>query len=184
MKVKYIDESISKKVSYDKFIYEKINNDFFKGYIGLIDIGNISIDDYYVPRENREDDCIVSSNYKYLRIFLEDKNYAIIAVYSDNLEFIEFYIDVVNGVKIDSKKNLPYIEDLYLDIVYTYKDEIIILDEDELENAYLNMEINKDTYDNVLQIKDEILDFLDNKEYMDKLKMYCKNELDRLLAKL
>ena len=184
MKIKYIDESVSKKILQDRFTYERLDDEMFKGYVGLVDIGNISVEDYYVPRENREDDCIVSSNYKYLRIFVEDKNYAILAIYTDNLEFIEFYIDIVDRVLLDKKTNIPYIEDLYLDIVYTFKDEIVILDEDELENALKDKKIDENKYNLVIQTKNHIMNYLYDIDYMNKLKEYCNYQLKRLLLKL
>ena len=54
-------------------------------------------------------------------------------------EIIEWYFDVIN--KSGLENNIPYIEDLYLDIVITYLGEIFVLDEDELHQAF----VNKDT---------------------------------------
>lgn len=184
MKIKYINESITRKVATHRYTYEKVDNEYLKGYISLVDIGDKINESMYVPRENREDDCVVSANYKYLRLFYENKKYAIVAAYNDKLEFIEFYIDVINEMKIDNITKLPYIEDLYLDFVYTYKDEILILDEDELENAYLKKEINQYKYNLAIQTKNEILSLLKDKKYMKRLKDYCSTELNRLLLKL
>ena len=184
MKIKYIDESISKKIVYDRFTYKKIDDEFFKGYVGLVDIGNISVENHYVPRENREDDCIVSSNYKYLRIFIENKNYAILAIYNDKLEFIEFYIDIVDRLLIDKNSHLPYIEDLYLDIVYTFKNEIVILDEDELENALEKHIIDDEKYNLAINTKNEVMKYLNDIEYMEKIKKYCNEHLKEMLLNL
>ena len=54
---------------------------------------------------------------------------------------VEVYCDMTKGAGIE--ENVPYIEDLYLDIVFTDEMEEYDLDEDELEEALNTNKITK-----------------------------------------
>ena len=129
-----------------------MNDSFFEGYRGIIEIKKVK-ENWLVPREGREPDCILANDYKFFRLFPCHKHYAILAIYDEKFRFLEFYIDVIKDVQFDEQEKLPYMQDLYLDIVYTNLDEIIILDEDELEEALLKKEMTLEEYHMVLNTK-------------------------------
>ena len=182
MKIRLIDDSLNDKILVRNNYFEELNDDRYVGYIGVTDIIETS-EDIYVPREGREDECIFASGMKRLRIFPTNTNYTINAVYDSNFNFIEFYIDIVNKVGLN-EDNIPYMEDLFLDIVFTHKDEIIILDEDELDEALDENVISQEQYNMCLKQKDELVSILSNKEESEALKEYCHKELLRLYSKL
>ena len=182
MKIRLIDDSLNPKILMRNNYFEEVNDDRYVGYIGVTDIIKTS-EEVYVPREGRKPECILASGMKRLRVFPTNTNYTINAVYDNKFNFIEFYIDIVNKVGVN-QDNIPYMEDLYLDIVYTHKDEIIILDEDELEAALNNNEISKEQYDICIKQKDELVSILSNKKEAEALKEYCHNQLLRLYSKL
>lgn len=153
------------------------------GYIGVTDIYEVS-HKVMVPREGREDDCILDNGYKRLRIFPNDKNFAINAIFDEKLNFIEFYIDIIKGINVDVKTNVPYMEDLYLDVVYTNKNEIIILDEDELDEALKSNDISKLEYNTSIKTRNEIVTYLSTISNANDLIKYCYNHLKRLLLEL
>lgn len=182
MKIRLIDDSLNPKILMRNTYFEEVNDDRYVGYIGVTDIIYTS-EEVYVPREGRKPECILASGMKRLRVFPTNTHYTINAVYDSNFNFIEFYIDIVNKVGLN-KENVPYMEDLFLDIVFTHKDEILILDEDELDEALDNNEISKEQYDMCLKQKDELVNILSNKQESEALKKYCHNELLRLYSKL
>ena len=182
MKIRLIDDSSNKKILKKRNYFEKVNDDRYVGYIAVTDIIETS-EDMYVPREGREDECIFASGMKRLRVFPTNAHYTINAVYDSNFNFIEFYMDISNKVGIN-EDNIPYMEDLYLDVVYTRKDEIIILDEDELNEALNNNEISKEQYNMCIKQKDELVTLFSNKKESEALKEYCNNQLLRLYNKL
>lgn len=153
------------------------------GYMGITNIFRVERA-VMVPRDGRQPDCILDKGYKRLRVLPIDKNYAINAIFDDKLNFIEFYIDIIRCVKLEDKTNVPYMEDLYVDIVYTNKDEIIILDEDELEEALLQSEITKEEYNLVNITKKEVVSMLSNTLKAHELISYCSDNLERLLPKV
>lgn len=161
LKKHFSDGSRSSKIlkSDFKYVYDEIED--FKGYITLLKIKEVSKVGY-VPRENREDDCIVNKGYTWLSIYPIDKNYAITAMFNDKDEIVEWYFDITNGAGIEN--DIPFIEDLYLDVVVTYLNEIIVLDKDELEQAYNEKDITKEQFELALRVGEEIV-----KKYSDKL---------------
>lgn len=183
MKIRYIDERINTNILEKDVYYESVNDNMFNGYISAVDIYKV---DHIVkvPRDNRPDECILADGYKRFRILPIDKHYAINAMYDENFNFVEFYIDLIRCVKVEEKTNVPYMEDLYLDIVYTHKDEIIILDEDELETALKEKEISQEDYDNVINAKNEIITLLSDTKKAHNLISYCTDNLYRLFDKM
>lgn len=152
------------------------------GYIGITDICKVD-HAVMVPREGREDDCILADGYKRIRVFPIDKNFAINAIFDEKSSFVEFYMDMIKNIKLD-EDNIPYMEDLYLDVVYTNKDEILIFDEDELEDALVQSKITKSEYDLSIRAKNEVVEFLKDIGKANSLKSYCYDNLIRLLPKV
>ena len=95
-------------------------------------------------------------------------------VYDDKKEIVEWYFDVaLNTGTID---NIPYEDDLYLDMVITPEGEEIVLDEDELLEAYNSKEIG----DRELKLAYDTLDILEERYACDF--EYLKEFTDRLCA--
>lgn len=158
------------------FIYEEFDD--FKGYISILKINKVK-KQVYVPRENREDDCILNKDYIWLSIYPVEKDYTIIAVYDENLNIVEWYFDVVNSVGLED--NVPFMEDLYLDIVVTYLGEIIVLDKDELEYAYKSKEITKKQYELAVSIGNMIIEKYSDIKEIKKLKNFTRKCLDKMI---
>ena len=95
-------------------------------------------------------------------------------VYDDKKEIVEWYFDVaLNTGTID---NIPYEDDLYLDMVITPEGEEIVLDKDELLEAYNSKEIG----DRELKLAYDVLDIIEERYACDF--EYLKEFTDRLCA--
>ena len=70
---------------------------------------------------------------------------------------------------LDEESNIPYYDDLYLDITINKEGKINILDEDELLDALNKKEISKEEFDLANRTKDLLLDSIKNKsnKYMN-----------------
>ncbi|MBR3840407.1 MAG: DUF402 domain-containing protein [Erysipelotrichales bacterium] len=99
--------------------------------------------------------CIADTNYTWFQIGLKDKHYWITAMYDNHDTLVQIYFDVsnYNYVSYDA-----YFEDLYLDVVLLPNNEIYILDEDELEEAYINHDITDEQYILAKNTCEEIVD--------------------------
>ncbi|MEN2767151.1 DUF402 domain-containing protein [Ornithinibacillus xuwenensis] len=97
-----------------------------------INYGNISV-------------CILNHHYSWLQQLPDKKHFAITTIFDDKGKVVQWYIDICyqNGVE----NGVPFLDDLYLDVVVLPTGEIILLDEDELEDALLSGDIDRNLYD-------------------------------------
>ena len=105
---------------------------------------------------------VIDNGYYIVEILPKKENYAIRVYLDEEKNILEYYIDITNGCGIDTDSKVPYYDDLYLDITVTNND-IEILDEDELENAYQNKDIDVDTYNIAIDTKNQLLEEIKNK---------------------
>ena len=70
----------------------------------------------------------------------KNKDYMVTAMYDENLNLIEFYIDMIEKVGV-TQEGIPYMHDLFLDVVITCDREVYILDQEELYEALKNKDI-------------------------------------------
>lgn len=174
MKIKYVTD-INSRVTEKKVKSIKVKNDIFDGYITLIDIKKVS-EEKYVPRYNNKTQKIIGNNNKWILLYPKDKGYTITAMYDENLNFIEFYIDMVDKVMI-TQENIPYMYDLYLDVVITYDMEVYILDQDELYEALKSKDITPLQYEKASKTAEYVISKYSKKENFEKLKEFCSEYL-------
>lgn len=72
-----------------------------------------------------------------------------------------YYFDITRQNGFDKQVKSPYYDDLYLDVVLKDKN-IRVLDEDELEIALEEKNINKEEYELAIKTKNELIKSLKN----------------------
>ncbi len=166
-KVKEITESIYKNKYFD--------NGEFKGNISLVKI--LDADREWVVEKGTPDErCILGKNLKWLEIYPDDANYCITAIYDKSNKIVEWYIDIADS--LGTENGIPYEDDLYLDVVLLPSKKAILLDEDELEEAFENKMITKKQYDLSYNIANEILQ--EGIKRIDDLTSFCNKYLNIL----
>ena len=150
------------------------NNSDFTGDIALIKF-NKMYKPYMVENINL---CMANDNYKWLEFYDYSKKYRLTAMYDDKNEIVEWYFDIAR--KIGKENEMPYEDDLYLDIVVTPKGDIILLDEDELKEALSRMEITNLEYENAYKEAEQLMNKLKNNR--DKMKQYTDKYLEIMLG--
>ena len=113
-------------------------------------------------------------------LFPNNKSYTITAMYDENLNLIEFYIDMIDKIGM-TNEGIPYMHDLFLDVVITYEREVYILDQDELYEALQNKEITPKQYDLANKTSKEVISFYTNKKNFEDLRNYCDKYLRKML---
>lgn len=129
-------------------------------------------EDYYVivkkfkkviePFITLNGNCLIDNGYYIFEIIPKNENYTIRIFVNDNKEILEYYFDITYKNGLDEETNIPYYEDLYLDITVK-NDKIEVLDEDELQEALDNKEITKEQFDLANKTKDELIKTIKNK---------------------
>ncbi len=127
------------------------NNDDFKGDLYLNNFKKVS-----KPMILEKGLCILNTNYKWLEFYDYNSRIRLSAVYDDKNEMVEWYFDIARG--IGKENGIPYEDDMYLDVVLTPKGEVILLDEDEFEEAYSKLEMTKQEYDEAYKITYDLMD--------------------------
>ena len=139
------------RLSYDEWkciiskdIFGKIvNSELFNGYIGLIDIKEVS--KIQTWKFNGKDVVVCDKGRKWLSILPQNGWYCITAMMDENEKILLWYIDMIatQGIDVDG---VPYFDDLYLDLV-VYPDGTIIVDDmDELEEALSKKDITQEQF--------------------------------------
>lgn len=81
------------------------------------------------------DTCLVDDGYKCMMYLPVGKTWCLSVFIDNNNKIIEWYFDMTKMNALDNKDK-PYFLDLYLDIAVSAKGFLVILDEDELDEAY------------------------------------------------
>ena len=117
--------------------------DFFKGYIGLLEIGEVS--EKQIWKFNGEAITVCDNGLKWLSILPQNDFYCITTMLNANNDILLWYIDMIAAQGIDAD-GIPYFDDLYLDLVVYPDGTIIVDDRDELEDALLAKDITQEQF--------------------------------------
>ncbi len=174
LKKRYADRYVGYRVkkSEQKVIFA--NDDYFTGDIYFYDF--IEVKDKIVIPNGK---CIMDNNYKWLEFYDYNSKIKLTAIYDENKQIIEWYFDIAR--RIGKENNVPYEDDLYLDVVVTPTGEIILLDEDELQDAYDRLEVNKEDYNMAYHEANQLIKKLENNK--DKLEQFTNKYLDEFQVK-
>lgn len=151
---------------------KSINKEEFTGDIYLNNFKKVA-----TPYMLENGVCLQDSNYKWLEFYNYNAKVLLTAMYNQNNEIIEWYFDIARS--IGKENNIPYEDDLYLDVLVTSNGEIILLDEDELKEAYERLEITKEEYEEAYKIANDLIKKV--KGNKEKLKKFTDKYLNDML---
>ena len=138
----------------NEYQQKRVDNELFNGYVSLVKI--INVEHPWIVSDDEETRCILDENYHWLEIYPDNKNYAITAMFNTENKVVEWYFDMTkyNGIE----DGIPYIMDLYLDLVFKSNGKWIVLDEDELQDALETNDITKEDFDLAYKTMNEIIE--------------------------
>jgi len=128
---------------------------------------------WFVPRANGEE-CNLDDNYKWLQLYGVESNAVVTAIFDDKDNFVESYFDICSNMY--TEEEVPYAEDLYLDVVQTKEGDFIILDEDELEGAKDTGDITEEEYRIAKRVCERIIDKYGKENNLIEIEKYCLKE--------
>lgn len=168
------------KLSYDewkcietkKLKGKRVNTDFFKGYIGILEIEKVT--EKQIWRFNDEDIIVCDNGLKWLSILPQDDFYCITAMMNENNDILLWYIDMIAEQGID-EDSVPYFDDLYLDLVVYPTGMIKVDDMDELEEALARKEITEEQFNVAINTSNKLNNgLLSNIDTFVDFTMKCK----------
>lgn len=144
MKRTFADRPNWRRVIDKRFKLTFIENESFQGYVSFIYIDKVR-EPLKIEVAGKEL-CLADNGFIWMQHFPSACNYALTTMIDNQGEIVQWYFDICTGNKIDSAE-IPYYDDLYLDVVLLPSGEILLLDEDELLEALENKDITKEQYD-------------------------------------
>src|SRR5574344_415604 len=148
----------------DKIIKEE--NEEFNGFFYCIFVEEVN--KKFVASHGDYEKLILDDNYTWLQIVPLDKHYVTTVIFNEKKEIVQWYIDItnMNGVNLDNKL---FYDDMYLDVIVDEDGSIILVDEDELNDALSNNLITSQQYKEAYKNARDIMDKLKEKG-LNKLK--------------
>ena len=143
LKKRFVTRENWTRIEHRDFYNTYISDETFKGYIALLNVNKVK-EPLWTTHANKKV-CIVDDGYAWLQQLPENEHFAITTMFNEHNEIIQWYIDITthNGVE----HGVPYMEDLFLDLIVFPSGEIIKKDIDEIEEAFKGGMINQDQYD-------------------------------------
>lgn len=89
---------------------------------------------------------IVEKGYRWVQIAREGAFVWLTAMFDERGQFLQMYFDVTAGNRFDTPDD-PSFRDMYLDVVVTPAGEIMVLDQDELDEALAQGKITPEEHD-------------------------------------
>lgn len=143
LKRKFGDRSGWKRILKRRYAQSYLDTSEFKGYITLLN--TIKVTEPLFVNYDGKKVCIVDDGYMWLQQFPLEKNHSVTTMFDANGDIVQWYVDICYKNSIEN--NIPWMDDLYLDIVLLPSGDVIEKDADELEVAYSKGIIDKFLYD-------------------------------------
>lgn len=132
---------------------KQINDDFFNGYIGIIEIEEVS--EKQIWTFDGEDITVCDKGLKWLSILPQNDFYCITAMLNKENHILLWYIDMIANQGIDPD-GIPYFDDLYLDLVVYPNGTIKVDDMDELEEALAVNDITQEQFNLAIRTSNKL----------------------------
>lgn len=149
-----------------EYSQKRVDEEFFKGYVALVKIKDVQ--NPLIVNDGEKDVCIKNNDYEWIEVYPDNEHYAVTIMFDNNDNLIQWYFDIAKEIGIEN--NIPYEDDLYVDIVITPNGRKEILDEEELMDALNKNEITQEdvelVYETVKLIEDK---FVNNFSYLTDL---------------
>lgn len=157
LKKRYAVLHIKEKVTNFEYKNFHVKDEYFTGDIYFYHFTE-GVKKFVIPNGR----CILDENYKWLEFYDYSSKIKLTAFYDDKNVISEWYFDIAR--EIGKENGLPYEDDMYLDVLVTHNGEIILLDEDELQEALNKMQITKEEYEDAYKETYQLMDRLQNKK--------------------
>ena len=115
----------------------------FKGYVTKLHLIKVKKPLYVFMHRNKLK--VADDGYVWYMLFPDDKHYSLTAMADNEGNIVQFYFDIVFKNELN-EDGIPGFDDLFLDVVFTKKDSIL-LDEEDLSAALREGLIDPDTAD-------------------------------------
>ncbi|UOQ46848.1 DUF402 domain-containing protein [Gracilibacillus caseinilyticus] len=131
LKRRYGDRSGWSRILERKYSQTYLESDEFRGYLSLLN--TIKVNEPLSVHYGEKNICIVDDGYMWLQQFPLDRNHAVTTMFDANGNIVQWYIDICLCIGIEN--GIPWMDDLFLDLILLPSGEIFEKDADELDDA-------------------------------------------------
>ena len=144
IKRKFADSPNWARIINKRFKITYIENQNFKGHVSAIFLDKVR--QPLIKNMLGKDYCLADDGYIWLQQLPTEGNFCITTMFNNKQEIVQWYIDIIKGQGV-TENGIAYFDDLFLDVVVLPEGQVLLLDEDELEEALNNNEVTKQEYD-------------------------------------
>src|SRR5574344_980183 len=153
MKRKFADYPTMERVTEKEYINRYVKDKYFEGNVGLLKM--LKVSEPKIVEKDGVSLVIADNNYKWLEMYPNDYKVAMTVCYNSENQIIEWYFDIIKATGIEN--GIPYVDDLYLDVVVLSDGAIMVLDEDELQEALETKDITQEDYEMAYSIANDLI---------------------------
>ncbi len=148
-----------------------------EGVVSLLQIQKVT-EPLMVPGENGEKVLIADAGYSWLQVAFREQFFWATVMFDKEGRFMQGYFDITAGNIFDDTDN-PKFRDMYLDLVLLDDGRILVLDGDELEEAFKESEITEEQYRKTIEEGEKLHRFLQEsgKDFLQ----FCREWRETLL---
>ena len=152
-----------------------IKEESFEGGAGLITFTGLAEPEMVDSPKGKL--CIADNGYQWLELAPKEGNFVITTMFIGDRIF-QHYVDITLRNEISPTGDAVFY-DLFLDVVADADGKAMIIDEDELLEAYKDGVIDAEEYDLARTVASQVLDlFSKNRDNLEALIRKCRNELN------
>ncbi|HWO75330.1 MAG TPA: DUF402 domain-containing protein [Bacillus sp. (in: firmicutes)] len=167
LKRKWGDRAGWKRVIERTYKQAYLDTNEFAGYITLLNIKKVSEPAF--AKYDEEEICIADNGYIWLQQFPLNAYHTVTTTFDSTGKVVQWYIDICIQTGVNNK-GVPWMDDLFLDIVVLPSGKMFQLDAEELEEALEKGIINQDAYDLAWKEADRITQLIEFNNF-DLLKL-------------
>ncbi|TYR74507.1 DUF402 domain-containing protein [Rossellomorea vietnamensis] len=161
LKRKYGNRQGWKRILEKEYAQSFLKTDSFRGAIALLH--TVKVAHPLIVGYGGHTHCIADDGYMWLHQFPEGKNHVVTTMFDEKGAIVQWYIDIC--AKNHFEDEVPWMEDLYLDLVVLPSGRVIEKDVDELEEAFSMGKIDQKLYDLAWKEQKEILHLIKSGEF-------------------
>jgi len=148
-----------------------------EGVVSLLQIRKVT-EPLLVPGENGEKVLIADVGYSWLQVAFKEQYFWATVMYDNKGRFMQGYFDITGGNSFEDMNN-PTFRDMYLDLVLLEGSRILVLDRDELDEAFEQNEITEEQYQKTVTEGEKLYHFL--QEHGERFLQFCNEWREKLL---
>jgi predicted RNA-binding protein associated with RNAse of E/G family len=160
LKRKFADRSEWKRILDRAYVQTYMDTSDFKGYITLLHLKKVAAP--LTVHYGEQNYCIADDGYYWLQHFPDDSKHSVTTMFDNKGEIVQWYIDICLQTGFDQ---VPWLDDLFLDLIVFPSGKVFQKDIDELDEALNKGVINDHLYNKAWTEANHLLTLLKNKNF-------------------